>query len=133
MNKMQREYLKKWLIGIAILVGIVLLIACAFFGSPWHYLPLVACLGLVVFLFGSLIVGAIGTMIWHWRLMGECKNAWECDLLDHWWFWIYRSDKWESYIIDLIHEEYGAHSNIEQEALNFYNRLREVKKPRICF
>ena len=76
-----------------------------------------------------LILEIIGSTIWHWRLMSECKNEWEEDTLRYWWqFMNYHSGNWEEFIPHMIYEEYKG--EYRQKALELFNRFKAVKPPK---
>ena len=134
MTHAQRKYLKKWLTGIGIMLYCVILMILVVTGSNgidiclWIGLAMIIipCVPLVFILLSV----PFATIIWHWRLMGECQNEWESNLLNQWWLWIYRSDSWVEYITELIYEEYQGDKELREYAVNFALRLDEVKKPK---
>lgn len=130
MNKMQKEYIKNWIKGIALFLLGVALIVCVVLGEPWHWITLgvlgTICLAIIL----RLILEIIGSTIWHWRLMGECKNEWEEDILRYWWrFMNYHSGNWEEFIPRMVDEEYKDEYH-RQKALELFNRFKTVKPPK---
>ena len=130
MSNAQKNYLKKWAIALAcILIPIVLIVFCVL-GNPWDWIAFgvvaIVVLGIIVFL----IVEAIGSTIWHWRLMGECKTEWETDTLSWWWpFMNYHSGNWEQFIPRMIDDEYTDEYR-RQEAIALFERFKAVKPPK---
>lgn len=133
MTTAQKEYLKKWLNGLAIAAYVFTIIVLTAIGAPNGTWPMWVALGMLSVPVAAIAFVAfyvpIATMVWHWRLMGECKNDWEARTLKHWWFWIQRSDSWVEYLTEEI-EEYYEEEEDRQMRLDFLHRLENVKKPR---
>ena len=131
MTTAQKEYLKKWLNGLAIAAYVFTIIVLTAIGVPNGTWPMWVALGMMLvpaaaIAFMTLYV-PIATMVWHWRLMCECKNNWEARILKRWWFWIQRSDSWVEYLTESIEEYYEEEDR--QMQLDFLHRLENVKKP----
>lgn len=131
----QTEYLKKWLKGLGIAAYCI---ACITFGAigaindNWLIWVGLAMLGApAAFIAFALIYVPIATMVWHWRLMAICENAWQAKLLDRWWFWMYRSEKWFDYLLTDIEETYGSDEKVKQMTTDFLHALARVKKPKL--
>lgn len=132
MTTAQKEYLKKWLTGLAIAAYVFTIIIFTAIGAPNGTWPMWVALGMMLVPVAAIAFMTfyvpIATMVWHWRLMGECKNDWEARTLKHWWFWIQRSDSWVEYLTEVI-EEYYEEEEDRQMRLDFLHRLENVKKP----
>ena len=132
MTTAQKEYLKKLLKGLAIAAYCFTTIVLTAIGVPNGTWPMWVALGMMLvpaaaIAFVSFYV-PIATLVWHWRLMGECKNDWEARTFNRWWFWIQRSDSWVKYLTEEIEEYYEEEEN-RQMRLDFLHRLESVKKP----
>lgn len=131
MSNAQKDYLKKWAIALGCILILGLLITCIVLGEPWEWIAfgvavvvLVACVVVVAIEVGSCI-------IWHWRLMGECKTEWEEETLSWWWrFMNYHSGCWEELIPRMIDEEYKDEYS-RQKAIALFERFKAVKAPRV--
>lgn len=132
MTTAQREYLKKWLKGLGIAAYCITCITFSAIGAindNWLIWIGLGMLGVPAasIAFASIYV-PIATMVWHWRLMGECKTDWEARTLNHWWFWMQRSDSWAEYLTEEI-EDYYEEKEVRQRHFDFLYRLENVKKP----
>lgn len=130
MTNAQKTYLKNWLYGLGALVILALLITSLIVGGTWLWIALVVAAALLASAIALLLYTLFAKITWHWRLMGECKTPFEEELLEWWWFWIWRSDCWKSHIYELIAEAYEVDSKERKEALEFCYRLGTVNKPR---
>lgn len=131
MNKMQKEFIKKWIKGITLFLLGVALTTCLVLGEPWQWITLgvlgVICLVCIL----VAILEIIGSAIWHWRLMGECKTKWEEDTLRYWWLFMnYHSGNWEEFIPRMIDKEYKDEYH-RQKAFELFNRFKAVKPPKM--
>lgn len=135
MTTMQQNYLKKVLKAVgAIAYGI----ACALFtiiggaNNHWTMWIGLGLMGLPATLIAfACIYIPIATEVWHWRLMAICENAWQAELLDHWWFWMYRSEKWFDYLKTDIEENFSDTEEMKQMTTDFLHALARVKKPKL--
>lgn len=133
MSNAQKDYLKKWAIVLGVIFGIVLMITCIILGHPFDFIALgaIGCVCLVCI--ATVIVEIIGSMIWHWRLMGECKTKWEAEMLAYWWrFMNYHSGNWEELIPCMIEAETDEKLGTEREQqMELFERFKAVKAPRV--
>lgn len=133
MSNAQKDYLKKWAIALGCILILGLLITCLVLGEPWDWIAF----GVAVVVFGAcvavLISIAIGSLIWHWRLMGVCENEWEEEMLAYWWRWMnYWGGCWEELIPRLIEEETDEELGIERTSqMELFERFKAVKAPRV--
>lgn len=129
----QKEYLKKMTKVLAITAYVIAILIFIIIGAPNRTWCLWVGLGLIalpaVFVVFALIYVPIAMVIWHWRLMGECKTELEAIILERWWFWVRRSDTWADYLTEEIEED-DCDKAIKQMYLEFLHRLKNVKKPK---
>lgn len=132
MSNAQKNYLKKWAIALGIIFSVALMIACLVIGNPWDMIAsAIVCLGGLV-LIAVMMAGIIGSMIWHWRLMGVCENDWEEHMLKYWWrFMNYWGGDWEELIAQMIAEDYEQDSEDYVLRMELYDKFRAVKAPRV--
>lgn len=135
MTHAQKEYLLKGAKFFGIFLYCTLIIVFAIAGSEtqnWMMWVGLAMLGVpCVFIVFALIYVPVATAVWHWRLMGICEEEWQSDLLAQWWFWMYRSEKWFSYLSAEIYENLTEENQAEkQKQLDFLYALNRVKKPK---
>lgn len=130
MSNAQKNYLKKWALALGIIFGMVLMITCVALGEPWLWITLGIMVLTLVAMAVVVVVEIIGSMVWHWRLMGVCKTEWEEDTLRWWWrFMNYHSGCWEELIPRMIDEEYKDEYS-RQEAIALFERFKAVKPPK---
>lgn len=130
MSDAQKKYLKEWAIALGCILIPVLLIILGVLGSPWDWIAFGIISIVVLGCIGLLIIEAIGSMIWHWRLMGECKTEWETNTLSWWWpFMNYHSGNWLEFIPRMIDEEY-TDEYTRQEAIKLFERFKAVQPPK---
>ena len=130
MSNAQKNYLKNWAIVFGCVLILGLLITCIVLGEPWDWIVLGVTVAVLVVCFAVLILEAVGSMIWHWRLMGECKTEWEEDTLRWWWrFMNYHCGNWEQFIPRMIDEEYKDEHN-RQKAIALFKRFKAVQPPK---
>ena len=133
MSNAQKNYLKKWALALGIIFGIALMIACLVIGNPWDMIAsAIVCLGGLA-LIAVLMAEIIGYMVWHWRLMGECKTEWEEQMLAYWWrFMGYWCGNWEELIPRIIEEDTDEELGIERkQQMELFERFKAVKAPRV--
>lgn len=130
----QKEYLKKKLNVLAIIAYVITVITLTAIGAPNGTWPMWVTLGMVgvpaVTIACASIYVPIATMVWHWRMMGECHTETESKILDRWWFFIVRSDSWVDYLTEEI-EDYDVEPSVKQFYLDFLHRLENVEKPKL--
>lgn len=133
MSNTQRNYLKKWAIAIGYILILAFLITCIVLGDPWHWIALVVAVAIVVACVVMLASLGIGTLVWHWRLMGECKTKWEEEMLAYWWIFMnYHGGNWEEYIPRMIEEDTDGESDIQRKyQMELFERFKAVKAPRV--
>ena len=132
MTNAQREWLKGKLKWFAFITCCVTAVVCAALGNlvPWLPWVSIAMMGLLVLPIAfAMFYIPIALAVWHWRLLGVCENENEKNLLNAYWFWIYRSESWAQYLTEDVCDRYeeGEHRQI---LLNFINKLAAVPKPR---
>ena len=132
MTNAQKDYLRKWAINIGLVIILALLFTALIVGGVWRIIGLVL-VGLVVCgCVGTIVAVAIGSLIWHWRLMGVCENEWEEQMLRYWWqymnFW---GGCWEDLIAQMIAENYEQDTEDYVLRMELYDKFREVKAPRV--
>ena len=131
----QKQYLKKWIITIGFFLYCIALLIFLFIGSETNnWMMWVGCGMLIApavpIAFAAFYI-PIATIVWHWRLMGECTTDWETETLQRWWFFIRRSDTWKEYISEDIHENFSEEETEQYNKLvDFMYRLKSIKKPR---
>ncbi len=136
MTKMQKDYIAKWLKVVGIILYCVATIVFMIAGGETrHWIMWVGLVMLAVpsaFIIFACAYVPFATMVWHWRLMGECKTEWESETLQRWWFWMYRSERWQDYLWQEVAEEYPEDTDYDERRKmgEFIFRLAEVKKPR---
>lgn len=133
MSNAQKNYLKKWAVALGVIFGIVLMILCFVLGNPWDLIvTAIFCLGGLA-LIVVMVAEIIGSTIWHWRLMGECKTEWEEEMLAYWWrFMNYCGGDWEGLIPRMIEEDTDEELGIERKyQMELFERFKAVKAPRI--
>lgn len=133
MNKMQKEYVMKWLNGLAIAGWIVLCIVSATMGEPWHWFALGSMIIVATPIAFAMFYFPLATLVWHWRLMGVCETEAEGNVLKAWWFWMRRSDDWYGYLVNDIYERYPdekADRESRYVLMTFLDKLTKVKKPK---
>lgn len=132
MNKMQKEYMMKWLKGLAVAGWIVLCLISAIMGEPWLWFAIGSMVVVCVPIAFAMIYIPIATQVWYWRLMGICEEEWQSDLLARWWFWMRRCENWFSSLATDIYEDWTEENQEEkQKQLDFLYALNRVKKPKL--
>lgn len=132
MSNAQKDYLKKWAIGIGFVLALALLFTALVVGGIWAIIGLVFVGLLACSCVGILLVSAIGTLIWHWRLMGVCENEWEEQMLRYWWRWMgYWGGCWEDLIAQMIAEKYEQDTEDYVLRMELYDKFRAVPVPRV--
>ena len=132
MSNAQKEYLKKWAIGIGCVLTLALLFTSLAIGGIWATIGLVVVSLIVLGCVGVLLATAIGTLIWHWRLMGVCENEWEEHMLAYWWRWMgYWGGDWEELIAQIIAEDYEQNTQDYVLRMELYDKFRAVKAPKV--
>lgn len=133
MSNTQRNYLKKWAIAIGYILILAFLTTCIVLGRPWQWIALGVVVTIVVACVAMLVSLGIGTIVWHWRLMGECKTEWEEEMLAYWWrFMNYHSGNWEELIPCMIEEDTDEEIGIERkQQMELFERFKAVKAPRV--
>jgi hypothetical protein len=132
MTDAQREWLKGKLKWFAFIAYCIVAVVCAALGNLVPTLPYVS-----VAMMGALILPIafatvyipIALAVWHWRLLGVCANENEKNLLDAYWFWIYRSENWLQYLTEDVCDRYEEGEQ-RQILLGFIDKLSKVRKPR---
>ena len=131
MSNAQKDYLKKWAIGLAIFAFFALMIAFVIIGEPWHWITCGMMAVVIVIFFVALVINAIGSFIWHWRLMGVCENEWEEHMLKKWWRYMnYWGGCWEDLIAQMIAEKYEQGTQDYVLRMELYDKFRAVPVPR---
>lgn len=130
MTNAQKEFIKRIVTIVGIVLYFIFIIVCGCIGNIWARIAFGVAIATLVPMVGYIAYINIAKFIWHWRLMGECKNDFETKLLNHWWFWMTRSDSWHRYIQELIYDEYGEDDETRAKVLEFYVRCIEVNKPK---
>lgn len=132
MTNAQKDYLKKWALALGISLGVVLLITFIVLGNPWHWITFGVVAFTVVAIVVALVINAIGSFIWHWRLMGVCENEWEEHMLKYWWRYMnYWGGCWEDLIAQMIAEDYEQDTEDYVLRMELYDKFRAVKAPRV--
>ena len=135
MTKMQQNYLKRVLKVVGIIAYCLSIALFTIIGGANDHWTMWIGLGLMslpaAFIAFACVYVPIATEVGHWRLMAICKNAWQAKLLDRWWFWMYRSEKWFDYLTTDIEEDFGDNEEMKQKATDFLHALAEVKKPKL--
>ena len=133
MSNAQKNYLKKWAIALGCILILGLLITCIALGNPWHWIAFGVAVVIIVAYIAVLVSLVIGSMVWHWRLMGECKTEWEAEMLAYWWrFMNYHSGNWEELIPRMIEEDTDEEIGIERkQQMELFERFRAVKAPKV--
>jgi NADH:ubiquinone oxidoreductase subunit K len=133
MSNAQKNYLKKWAIALGCILILGLLITCIALGNPWHWIAFGVAVIIVVACVAVLVSLGIGTIVWHWRLMGECKTKWEEEMLAYWWIFMnYHSGNWEELIPRMIEEDTDGESDIQRKyQMELFERFKAVKAPRV--
>ena len=131
MSNAQKNYLKKCAIAFGCILILGLLITCLALGEPWDWIAFGVAVAVLVACVAVVVIEVVSYIIWHWRLMGECKTEWEEDTLKWWWrFMNYHSGCWEELIPRMIDEEYKDEYT-RQKAIALLKRFKAVKSPRI--
>lgn len=131
MSNAQKNYLKKWAIALGCILILGLLITCLVLGEPWEWVAFGVAVAVLVACVAVVVIEVIGSIIWYWRLMGECKTEWEEEMLAYWWrFMNYHSGCWEELIPRMIDEEYKDEYT-RQKAIALFKRFKAVKAPRV--
>lgn len=135
MTTMQQNYIKKVLKAIGVIAYCVAMALLTIIGGANNHWTMWIGLGLMG-LPATLIAFAciyipIATEVWHWRLMAICEDAWQAKLLDHWWFWMYRSEKWFDYLKTDIEENFSDTEEMKRMTTDFLHALARVKKPKL--
>jgi NADH:ubiquinone oxidoreductase subunit K len=133
MSNTQRNYLKKWAIAIGNILILAFLITCIVLGRPWQWIALGVAVIIVVACVAVLVSLGVGTIVWHWRLMGECKTKWEEEMLAYWWIFMnYHSGNWEELIPRMIEEDTDGESDIQRKyQMELFERFKAVKAPKV--
>lgn len=134
MSNAQKNYLKKWAVVLGCVLILGLLITCLVLGEPWDWIAFGVAVAVTVACVAVLVIGVIGSMIWHWRLMGECKTEWEEEMLAYWWRWMNycHIGNWEEFIPRMIEEETDEELGIERkQQMELFERFKAVKAPRV--
>lgn len=132
MSNAQKQYLKKWAIALGVILGVVLMATFVVLGEPWLWITFgIATLALVTIIV-RFVVEAIGSLIWHWRLMGVCENEWEEHMLKKWWRYMnYWGGCWEDLIAQWIAEDYEQDTQDYVLRMELYDKFRAVPVPRV--
>ena len=131
MSNAQKDYLKKWAIVFAISTVFALMIMFICLGEPWHWITLGIMVLLITVFVVALAINAIGSLIWHWRLMGVCENEWEEYILKKWWRYMnYWGGCWEDLIPQWIAEDYEQNTQDYVLRMELYDKFRAVPVPR---
>ena len=133
MSNAQKDYLKKWAIGIGFVLALALLFTALVAGGVWAIIGLVFVGLLACSCIGILLATAIASLIWHWRLMGVCENEWEELMLKKWWRYMnYWGGCWEDLIPRMIEEDTDEELGIERkQQMELFERFKAVKVPRV--
>lgn len=135
MTKMQKAYVAKGLKVVGIILYCIAAMVFTVAGSETkHWIMWVGfamIIAPVVSIAFAMLYISIATAVWHWRLMGICEEEWQSKLLSHWWFWMYRSEKWFDYLKEEIEDDFGDDESVKQKATDFLHALARVKKPRL--
>lgn len=132
MSNAQKNYLKKWAIALGCILLLGLFITCLVVGEPWEWIAVGVTVAIVVVCIVVIAIEVIGSMIWHWRLMGECKTQWEEEMLAYWWrFMNYHSGNWETLIPRMIEEDTDEELGIERKyQTELFERFKAIQPPR---
>ena len=131
MTNAQKNYLKKWAIALSCILIFGLLITCIVLGEPWDWIAFGVTVAVLVACVAVVLIEVIGSMIWHWRLMGECKNEWEEDMLAYWWrFMNYHSGNWEEFIPCMIEEDTNEDFGERKRQTDLFKRFKTVRPPK---
>jgi hypothetical protein len=132
MSNAQKNYLKKWAIALSCILIFGLLITCMVLGEPWDWIAFGVAVAVSVACVAVLLIEVIGSTIWHWRLMGECKTEWEEEMLAYWWrFMNYHSGNWEELIPRMIEEDTDEELGIERkQQMELFERFKAVQPPK---
>ena len=131
MTNAQKRYLKKWAIGIGIVLILALLFTSLIVGGVWATIGFVVVTLIVFGCVGVLLTTAIGTLVWHWRLMGVCENEWEEHMLAYWWRWMgYWGGNWEDLIGQMIAEDYEQDTMDYVLRMELYDKFRAIPVPK---
>lgn len=134
MTNAQKAYLIKRLKVLGGIAYCVTAIVFAALGNilPWAPYIALAQLGAVALPIAfAMIYVPIATAVWHWRLMGVCENEQEEKVLDAYWFYVYRSENWMSYLRADVNDRYADNEEHRDILLAFIDKLASVKKPRL--
>ena len=133
MSNAQKNYLKKWAIVFGCILILGLLITCLVLGEPWDWIAFGVAVTVTVASIALIAIEIIGSTIWHWRLMGECKTEWEEEMLAYWWpFMNYHGGNWEEYIPRMIKGDTDEEIGIERkQQMELFERFKAVKAPRV--
>lgn len=133
MSDTQRNYLKKWAIALGYILILGFLITCIVLGDPWEWIAFGVAVVILVACIAVVVIAIVGSMVWHWRLMGECKTKWEEEMLAYWWrFMNYHSGNWEELIPCMIEAETDEKLGTERtQQMELFERFKAVKAPRV--
>lgn len=131
MSNAQKNYLKKWAIALGCTLILGLLITCLVLGEPWDWIAFGVVVAALVTCVAVLVIEAIASLIWHWRLMGVCESEWEEEMLAHWWRYMnYWGGCWEDLIPKMIAEYYEPDSVEYILRMRLFEKFKSVKMPR---